>query len=62
MNTTIKGVYSFNTTTTYTINVLNNSGLTVNDKCIWIAASYNYAPTFQMKDTAGAKGVATKNW
>lgn len=62
MNTTTKGVYSLASTATYTINVLMASGLTVFDKCSWVATSYEYAPTFQMNKAAGNKGLATANW
>lgn len=62
MNTTTKGVYSLASTATYTIDVLMASGLTVFDKCSWVATSYEYAPTFQMNKAAGNKGLVTYNW
>jgi len=62
MDTTTKGVFSLATTATYTVNVLMASGLTVMDKCSWVAISYEYAPTFQMNKAAGDKGLATANW
>ena len=62
MDTSTKGVYTLASTSATTVNILTASGLTVEDKCTWVATSYLYAPTFKMNNAAATKGLATLNW
>lgn len=63
ITTSTKGVYSLvDNTTALVIDVLNNAGPSLNDKCSWVATSTSYAPTFFMSMGGGSKGLTTANW
>jgi hypothetical protein len=63
ITTTTKGVYTLaDNTTALIIDVLNNAGPSLNDKCSWVAISTGYAPTFFMSMGGGSKGLTTANW
>lgn len=36
-----------------------NNGLTINNKCTWVATSYLYAPSFVVTAGTGDKGITT---